>query len=56
MRNRGNAHVSNAQQPHRDRRSHVPVDVGPAEMFKIEKGKICRIEAILERAPYGMNS
>jgi hypothetical protein len=25
-------------------------------MFKIEKGKIRRIEAILERAPYGMNS
>jgi hypothetical protein len=25
-------------------------------MFQIEKGKICRIEAILERAPYGMNS
>jgi hypothetical protein len=27
-----------------------------AEMFKIEKGKIRQIEAILERAPYGMNS
>lgn len=27
-----------------------------AEMFKIEKGKIHRIEAILDRAPYGMNS
>jgi len=27
-----------------------------AEMFKIEKGKIRRIEAIIERAPYGMNS
>jgi hypothetical protein len=27
-----------------------------AEMFKIEKGKIRRVEAILERAPYGMNS
>jgi hypothetical protein len=27
-----------------------------AEMFKIEKGKIRRIEAILERAPYGMGS
>lgn len=27
-----------------------------AEMFKIEKGKIRRIEAILDRAPYGMNS
>ncbi len=27
-----------------------------AEMFKIEKGKIHRIEAILERAPYGMDS
>jgi hypothetical protein len=27
-----------------------------AEMFKIEKGKIHQIEAILERAPYGMNS
>jgi len=27
-----------------------------AEMFKLEKGKIRQIEAILERAPYGMNS
>jgi len=27
-----------------------------AEMFKIEKGKIRQIEAILLRAPYGMNS
>jgi hypothetical protein len=27
-----------------------------AEMFKIEKGKIHQIEAILQRAPYGMNS
>jgi hypothetical protein len=27
-----------------------------AEMFKIEKGRIRRIEAILERAPYGMGS
>jgi hypothetical protein len=27
-----------------------------AEMFKIEKGTIRRIEAILERAPYGMGS
>ena len=27
-----------------------------AEMFKLEKGKIHRIEAILDRAPYGMGS
>jgi hypothetical protein len=27
-----------------------------AELFKIEKGKIRQIEAILDRAPYGMNS
>lgn len=27
-----------------------------AEMFKLEKGKIRQIEAILDRAPYGMNS
>jgi hypothetical protein len=27
-----------------------------AELFKIEKGKIRRIEAILQRSPYGMNS
>jgi hypothetical protein len=27
-----------------------------AEMFKVEKGKIRQIEAVLERAPYGMNS
>ena len=27
-----------------------------AEMFKIEKGKIRQIEAILQRAPFGMNS
>jgi len=27
-----------------------------AELFKIEKGKIRRIEAILQRCPYGMNS
>jgi len=27
-----------------------------AEMFKLEKGKIRRIEAILDRSPYGMNS
>ena len=27
-----------------------------AELFKIEKGQIRQIEAILERAPYGMNS
>lgn len=27
-----------------------------AELFKIERGKIRRIEAILDRAPYGMNS
>ena len=27
-----------------------------AEMFRLEKGKIRRIEAILERAPYGMGS
>jgi hypothetical protein len=27
-----------------------------AELFKIEKGKIRRIEAILTRSPYGMNS
>jgi hypothetical protein len=27
-----------------------------AEMFKIEKGKIRQIEAVLQRAPYGMNS
>jgi hypothetical protein len=41
-----------------------PVTGGPvdpwtwelAEMFKVEKGKIHQIEAILQRAPYGMNS
>lgn len=27
-----------------------------AELFKIEKGKIHQIEAIMDRAPYGMNS
>ncbi len=27
-----------------------------AELFKIEKGKIHRIEAVMDRAPYGMNS
>src|SRR4030095_10373895 len=27
-----------------------------AEMFKIEKGKIHQIEAVLQRAPYGMHS
>jgi hypothetical protein len=27
-----------------------------AEMFKLENGKIRRIEAIMDRAPYGMNS
>jgi len=27
-----------------------------AEMFKVEKGKIRRIEAILQESPYGMNS
>lgn len=27
-----------------------------AELFKVEKGQIRRIEAILERSPYGMNS
>lgn len=27
-----------------------------AELFKIENGKIRRIEAVLDRAPYGMNS
>jgi hypothetical protein len=27
-----------------------------AEMFKLEKGQIHRIEAILDRSPYGMNS
>jgi hypothetical protein len=27
-----------------------------AELFKIEKGKIRRIEAVLHRCPYGMNS
>ena len=27
-----------------------------AELFKIEKGKIHQIQAIMERAPYGMNS
>ena len=27
-----------------------------AELFKIEKGKIHQIEAVLERAPFGMNS
>ena len=27
-----------------------------AELFKIEKGKIRRIEAVLQRSPYGMNS
>jgi hypothetical protein len=27
-----------------------------AEMFKIEKGKIRQIEAVLQRVPYGMNS
>lgn len=27
-----------------------------AELFKVEKGKIRRIEAILHRSPYGMNS
>ena len=27
-----------------------------AELFKIEKGKIRRIEAVLDRAPYGMGS
>jgi hypothetical protein len=25
-------------------------------LFKVEKGKIHQIEAIMERAPYGMNS
>jgi hypothetical protein len=41
-----------------------PVTAGPstpwtwelAEMFRLEKGKIRRIEAILDRAPYGMGS
>ncbi|HEV7632953.1 MAG TPA: hypothetical protein VGO41_08160 [Steroidobacteraceae bacterium] len=27
-----------------------------AELFKVEKGKLRKIEAILQRAPYGMNS
>jgi hypothetical protein len=27
-----------------------------AELFKIEKGKIRWIEAVLQRCPYGMNS
>jgi hypothetical protein len=27
-----------------------------AELFKVEKGKIKRIEAVLQRCPYGMNS
>jgi hypothetical protein len=27
-----------------------------AELFKIEHGKIRRIEAVLQRVPYGMNS
>jgi hypothetical protein len=27
-----------------------------AELFKVEKGKIRRIEAVLQRCPYGMNS
>jgi hypothetical protein len=27
-----------------------------AELFKIEKGKIRRIEAVLHRCPFGMNS
>ena len=27
-----------------------------AELFKVEKGKLRRIEAILERSPYGMNA
>ena len=27
-----------------------------AELFKVENGKIRRIEAILQRCPYGMNS
>ena len=27
-----------------------------AELFKVEKGKIRQIEAVLQRAPYGMNS
>jgi hypothetical protein len=27
-----------------------------AELFKVEKGKIHQIEAVLQRAPYGMNS
>jgi hypothetical protein len=27
-----------------------------AELFKVEKGKLRQIEAVLDRAPYGMNS
>jgi hypothetical protein len=27
-----------------------------AELFKVEKGKIRRIEAVLQRCPYGMNA
>ncbi len=27
-----------------------------AELFKIEKGKIRKIEALLQRSPYGMTS
>ena len=27
-----------------------------AELFKVEKGKIHKIEALLHRSPYGMNS
>ncbi len=41
-----------------------PVTAGPqqpftweiTELFRIEKGKIRQIEAIMERAPYGMNA
>ena len=42
--------------PHGDGRADAAVDLAHHGVFKVEKGLLHEIEAVLERAPYGMTS
>ncbi len=53
---RRHAQFRGAERPHRDGGPAQPWTWYIAEMFKIEDGKIHRIEAVLDRVPYGMLS
>ncbi len=58
LRSRGGRYPAllNSRRPTGRERPGAAVDLGIAELFKVQGGKIHRIQAVLQRSPYGMNS